>query len=128
MAESSSTPRYYDNGSLCATCSQIFLGQRYLREFSMFMVSPAIELMNPYRCRLCLVIWNRHKHITKNIEGEGKTLNLLEIQYHLVKQKGILAGMLAGRLAGMLVTSMRDRFIKQPSKILLLAALISFIK
>lgn len=87
MAESSSTPRSYDLGSLCVTCSQIFQGTHSLGALSVLMESSTISLANPQNCRLCSLIWDKHKSFTQDLEKEGKTPNLLKIQYYFREGK-----------------------------------------
>lgn len=79
-----------DLGSLCASCSQIFAG-RYeidISEDRILMESPAIGLLEPQFCRICAVIWTRHKQSTEEHYRLGQKLDLLGIGYRLFKLHG----------------------------------------
>jgi hypothetical protein len=69
-------------GEICDNCAKIFQGEQKFAESKIFIELPNISLRRPENCRICLLIWVRHKRAT-----EGKTVQLLEITYSLFEDK-----------------------------------------
>ncbi|KAF2500859.1 HET-domain-containing protein [Lophium mytilinum] len=81
MANSSSTNTPHNLGPLCENCLHIFKGHKRLYREMMLTASPAISSLEPPRCRVCLIIWARHKRAVEKAERLGKRFEVFEILY-----------------------------------------------
>jgi hypothetical protein len=86
MADSIGSVTSYNLGSLCTNCSRIFQGPQYFGIPSVLMSSSAISLIKPEWCRVCSVIWSRHKRFVERAGSTGETLDLLRIEYYFLRE------------------------------------------